>query len=415
MQKPEAPAEALLRDRVRPLVACLAAPDPILEKLPASVRIFCVGGAVRDALLGQPDSDRDYVVVGANVDDMLAAGFTPVGKDFPVFLHPRTHEEFALARTERKSGQGYKGFVFQADPSVRLEEDLLRRDLTINAIALSRTGEMIDPHHGLTDLQDRRLRHVGPAFSEDPVRLLRLARFAARWPDFLIAPQTTALCRDIVASGEARALVPERVWQEISKGLMESRPSRMLCVLMETGAWFELGADVCAVSDKTLQQLDQAAADHAEIEIRYALLITNQDGAAPLPEQLFKAPKPCQELAALLIQQTHALDDLLVALDNKTTASPDIVLDWLLSADAQRRPERFALLLACLLLGQRIKAHQADLLAALAAHISTASANAAVAQAVEQAKAQGLPIAQAARAARLAVLKTHPQISPPIH
>ena len=325
MQKPEAPAEALLRDRVRPLVARLAAPDPNLEKLPASVRIFCVGGAVRDALLGQPDSDRDYVVVGANVDDMLAAGFTPVGKDFPVFLHPRTHEEFALARTERKSGQGYKGFVFQADPSVRLEEDLLRRDLTINAIALSRTGEMIDPHHGLTDLRDRRLRHVGPAFSEDPVRLLRLARFAARWPDFLIAPQTTALCRDIVASGEARALVPERVWQEISKGLMESRPSRMLCVLMETGAWFELGADVCAVSDKTLQQLDQAAADHAEIEIRYALLITNQDGAAPLPEQLFKAPKPCQELAALLIQQTHALDDLLVALDN---ISPRLQTTW---------------------------------------------------------------------------------------
>lgn len=414
MQKPEALPNALLLDRVGPLAARLAAPDPILEQLPTAIRIFCVGGAVRDALLGEPNSDRDYVVVGATVDDMLAAGFTPVGKDFPVFLHPKTHEEFALARTERKSGQGYKGFVFQADPTVRLEDDLLRRDLTINAIALSCTGEVIDPHHGLQDLQDRRLRHVGPAFSEDPVRLLRLARFAARWPEFSIAPQTMALCRDIVASGEARALVPERVWQEVSRGLMESNPSRMLRVLMDTGAWFALGADACVVGESTLQQLDQAARQHAAPEVRYALLMANLGGTAPLPEELFKAPKSCQELAALLIQQTNRLEIVLTALDQSTITAPDVVLDWLLSVDAQRRPERFGLLIDCLLRVQRIDTQQADLLASLAAHISTSSANEAVARAVEHAKTQGLPIAQAARAARLAVLKTHPQLNPPI-
>ncbi len=394
-------------------MARLAAPDPILEKLPASVRIFCVGGAVRDALLGQPDSDRDYVVVGAGVDDLLAAGFTPVGKDFPVFLHPKTHEEFALARTERKSGPGYKGFVFQADPSVRLEDDLLRRDLTINAIALSSSGELIDPHHGLQDLQGQVLRHVGPAFSEDPVRLLRLARFAARWPQFSIAPQTVALCQDIVACGEARALVPERVWQEIAKGLMESRPSRMLEVLMNTGAWSALASDVCPVGDATLQQLDQAAGMHAALEARYALLMANPGGTSTLPPTLFKAPRSCQELAELLIQQTGTLHQLQAALDPITINTAELVLDWLMSADAQRRPERFGLLLACLRFMNRIPTDQANLLASCAAHISTASANETVAAAVHNAKAQGLPIAQAARAARLALLQTHPEFSLP--
>ena len=402
-----------MRSRVGPLVARLATADPILEKLPASARIFCVGGAVRDALMGQPDSDRDYVVVGASVDDMLAAGFTPVGKDFPVFLHPRTQEEFALARTERKSGHGYKGFVFQADPSVRLEDDLLRRDLTINAIALSASGELIDPHHGLRDLQAHTLRHVGPAFSEDPVRLLRLARFAARWPQFSIAPQTVALCQDIVACGEAQALVPERVWQEISKGLMESRPSRMLDMLMTTGAWSVLGSNVSPVSNATLHQLDLAAEMHAALEVRYALLIANPGGTSTLSPTLFKAPKSCQELAELLIQQTNTLSQLLAALHPIATTTAEAVLDWLMSADAQRRPERFGLLLACLGLMDRISPHQANLLAAYAAHIGTASANAAVAAAVQNAKAQGLPIAQAARAARLAVLQAHPEFSLP--
>lgn len=402
-----------MQERLAPLVARLAAPDSVLQRLPDRVRIFCVGGAVRDALLGQSDSDRDYVVVGASVDDMLAAGFTPVGKDFPVFHHPDTHEEFALARTERKSGQGYKGFVFQADPAVRLEDDLLRRDLTINAIALSRTGELIDPHHGLQDLRDRRLHHVGPAFSEDPVRLVRLARFAARWPEFSIAAQTTALCKDIVASGEARALVPERVWQEISKGLMETRPSRMLQVLMQTGAWFELDAGVSAVSDDTLRHLDQAAADHAVLEMRYALLMINQGGEACLPEQLFKAPRQCQELATLLIQQADTLEAVLAALRAGTMDSAGTILDWLLSADAQRRPERFGLLLGCLRFAQHIDASQADLLAALAACLNTSSANEAVAKAVAQAKTQGLPIASAARDARLAALQTHPHFNRP--
>jgi len=200
------------------------------------MRIYSVGGAVRDELLGLPVQDRDYVVVGASPAQMIERGFKQVGRDFPVFLHPETHEEYALARTERKSGRGYAGFSFDAAPDVTLEEDLARRDLTINAIARADDGSLTDPFDGVADLEARVLRHVGPAFVEDPVRLLRIARFAARFTGFSVAPGTVTLMREMVGNGEADHLVAERVWQEIARGLMENKPSRMFAVLRECGA-----------------------------------------------------------------------------------------------------------------------------------------------------------------------------------
>jgi tRNA nucleotidyltransferase (CCA-adding enzyme) len=200
------------------------------------MKTYVVGGAVRDELLGLPVSDRDHVVVGATPEQMVAQGFRPVGKDFPVFLHPDTQEEYALARTERKTAPGYRGFVFHTSPDVKLEDDLVRRDLTVNAMARGDDGTVVDPYGGLQDLRDRVFRHVSPAFAEDPVRILRLARFAARFPDFRVAGETMALMRRMVEAGEVDALVPERVWQEIARGLMEQKPSRMLAVLRESGA-----------------------------------------------------------------------------------------------------------------------------------------------------------------------------------
>ncbi|NBO10329.1 MAG: multifunctional CCA addition/repair protein, partial [Methylophilaceae bacterium] len=200
------------------------------------MQVFCVGGAVRDELLGLEVKDRDFVVVGSTPAEMEAAGFKAVGKDFPVFLHPQTHEEYALARTERKTAKGYKGFQVYAAPDVTLAQDLARRDLTINAIAKDEAGQLIDPYAGMTDLKNKVLRHVSPAFNEDPVRILRAARFAARFTDFTIAPETLSLMQEMVANGEVDALVPERVWQELAKGLMEAQPSRMFEVLRACGA-----------------------------------------------------------------------------------------------------------------------------------------------------------------------------------
>ncbi|MCK6431475.1 MAG: multifunctional CCA addition/repair protein [Aquabacterium sp.] len=246
------------------------------------MKCYVVGGAVRDRLLGQPVNDRDWVVVGATPEQMIGAGYTQVGRDFPVFLHPRSHEEYALARTERKSAPGYRGFVVHAAPDVTLEDDLARRDLTINAIAQDPdTGALIDPHGGQHDLQARLLRHVGPAFVEDPVRLLRVARFAARWPDFAVAADTLALMHDMVRRGEVDALVPERVWQELARGLMELRPDRMLQVLRDCDALARLLPEVDA-----LWGVPQPAAHHPEIDTGAHLLLVLQQCArmsAPLP------------------------------------------------------------------------------------------------------------------------------------
>ena len=192
---------------------------------------YVIGGAVRDRLLGRPVHDRDWVVLGATPQQMVDAGYLPVGRDFPVFLHPQTKEEHALARTERKTAAGYHGFAFQTGPGVTLEDDMRRRDLTINAMAQDEEGTVIDPCGGQRDLADKLLRHVSPAFAEDPVRILRVARFAARFADFTVADETMALMRAMVENGEVDALVPERVWQELARGLMEAMPSRLFEVL----------------------------------------------------------------------------------------------------------------------------------------------------------------------------------------
>lgn len=231
------------------------------------MHVYAVGGAIRDELLGFAVTDRDYVVVGATPEQMLARGFRPVGKDFPVFLHPETQAEYALARTERKTAAGYHGFVFHYAPDVTLEEDLARRDLTINAMARAIApdgalhGPVVDPYGGQRDLAARVFRHVGPAFAEDPVRILRIARFAARFTDFAVAPDTLALMRSMVAAGEVDALVPERVWQEIARGLMESRPSRMFALLRECGALARILPEV-----DRLYGVPQRAEYHPEVD-----------------------------------------------------------------------------------------------------------------------------------------------------
>jgi tRNA nucleotidyltransferase (CCA-adding enzyme) len=306
------------------------------------MRIYTVGGWVRDRLLGRPHAagDRDWVVVGATPEEMLALGFRPVGRDFPVFLHPRTHEEHALARTERKSAPGYRGFVVHAAPDVTLEQDLGRRDLTINAIAMDEAGELVDPYGGQRDLQARVLRHVGPAFVEDPVRVLRLARFAARFPDFTIAPETLELARRIVAEGEADALVPERAWQELARGLMEARPSRMVEVLGQCGLLERWAAPLDARPD-VLAALDRAAGRGLPLPVRFAMLAASLPSAAALEGLLarLRADQECVQLARLVLELGPALQH---------AARPAERLQVLERADAIRRPERFELLLAAL-------------------------------------------------------------------
>ena len=240
-----------------------------------------VGGAVRDALLGRPVAERDWVVVGTTPQAMIDAGFRPVGREFPVFIDPRTGDEYALARTERKVAPGYAGFVFHAAPEVTIEQDLSRRDLTINAIAQRADGSLVDPFGGVADLQARVLRHVSSAFAEDPVRVLRLARFAARWPDFSVAPETMALAREIVERGEVDALVPERVWKELSRGLMEGRPSRMFELLRACGALARLLPELDA-----LWGVPQPAEHHPEVDTGLHLMMVIDLSArleAPLP------------------------------------------------------------------------------------------------------------------------------------
>src|SRR5665647_1752255 len=249
------------------------------------MQIYMVGGAVRDALLGLPVQDHDWVVVGATPEELVAQGYLPVGKDFPVSLHPQTRQEYALARTERNSAPGYRGFVVHAKPDVTLEQDLARRDLTINSIAAQASSiransefepdlsALIDPYGGQQDLQDKVLRHVTEAFREDPVRILRLARFAARFSDFSVAPETRALMQEMVASGEVDALVPERVWQELARGLMEGKPSRMFEVLRDCGAQQKLLPEIKLESGPNLI-LDMAAQLQAPLPVRFACLGT---------------------------------------------------------------------------------------------------------------------------------------------
>jgi tRNA nucleotidyltransferase (CCA-adding enzyme) len=323
------------------------------------VKIYAVGGAVRDELLGLPVSDRDYVVVGATPEDLERLGFKPVGKDFPVFLHPETHEEYALARTERKVARGYKGFQIHAAPDVTLEQDLERRDLTINALARDEEGRLIDPFGGAADLERGLLRHVSPAFVEDPVRILRVARFAARF-GFAVAPETLALMRSMVAEGEADALVAERVWQEFSRGLMEGDPALMFAVLAEAGLLgklmpeiglaFERGRPANDAARELVGALECAAAERLGIAPRYALLALRApslEDARKLTERL-KAPGECRDLALLAHRYAGAVGHAPHA------SAPDLI-DLLERCDAFRRPERFDELLALCACAERGK------------------------------------------------------------
>ncbi|RIX48248.1 MAG: multifunctional CCA addition/repair protein [Rhodocyclales bacterium GT-UBC] len=340
------------------------------------MQIFIVGGAVRDELLGRPSADRDYVVVGATPEAMLTKGFRPVGKDFPVFLHPQSHEEYALARTERKTGRGYHGFTFHAAPDVTLEADLARRDLTINAMAKADDGSIVDPFAGQQDLRNKILRHVGPAFAEDPVRILRIARFAARFADFTIAPETAALMRQMVVDGEVDHLVAERVWQELAKGLMENRPSRMFEVLRECGALARLLPEVDALFGvpqradyhpeidagiHTLMVIDQAARHGFPLTVRFAGL-THDLGKATTPADILprhlgheersvqlleamtrrlRVPNECRDLA-LLMARYHG------SIHRAPEQRAATLVTLLENTDALRRPQRFAELLdAC--------------------------------------------------------------------
>ncbi|MFD2113026.1 multifunctional CCA addition/repair protein [Thiorhodococcus fuscus] len=342
------------------------------------LRTYLVGGAVRDGLLGRAVHERDYVVVGATVDDLLSRGFQQVGKDFPVFLHPETKDEYALARTERKTAPGYYGFQVHADPEVTLEQDLLRRDLTINALALDADGSIIDPYGGLADLESRILRHVSPAFAEDPVRILRLARFAARFSDlgFSIADETLALMRSMVAAGEVDALVSERVWQEMSRALGEVRPSPFFEVLRACGALERLMPELDRLwgvpqperwhpeidtGVHVMLVVDMSARLSPDLEVRFAALCHDLGkGTTPadiLPShhgheerglalieavcKRFRVPVRCRDLARI----TSALHGLVHKVDE---LRPATLLNLMERADAFRRPERFEqMLIAC--------------------------------------------------------------------
>lgn len=334
-----------------------------------SMQLFVVGGAVRDRLLGLPESDRDWVAVGATPEELLALGYKAVGKDFPVFLHPHSGEEVALARTERKTAPGYRGFAVHAAPGVTLEEDLLRRDLTINAIAMAEDGTLIDPHGGQRDIAAGVLRHVSAAFVEDPVRVLRLARLAARFPHFTVAPETQALLVQMVNEGEVDHLVPERVWQELSRGLMSTRPSRMLEVLRDCGALQRLLPEVHRLwgvpqppehhpevdtGVHLLLVLDEAARMAAPLAVRWACLchdlgkgtthpeawprhIGHEGRSAKLAAALAKrlrVPSECSELAEVVAREhTH--------IHGSGGLSAGALVRLFERCDALRRPERF--------------------------------------------------------------------------
>jgi tRNA nucleotidyltransferase (CCA-adding enzyme) len=318
------------------------------------MKIYEVGGAVRDELLGLPIQDRDWVVVGATPEDMIARGFRPVGRDFPVFLHPETQEEYALARTERKTAPGYRGFTIHSSPEVTLEDDLRRRDLTINAIAREPKGALVDPFGGVEDLRRRVLRHVSDAFAEDPVRILRVARFAARFKrsfDFSVAPETLSLMQSMVGQGEADALVPERVWQELARGLSESQPSEMFLTLERCQALPRILPELEPTwgerSTIALNAIDHAATLGHPLEVRYAALLvclmhgdgqTGRDAIHRLSDRI-RVPVEMRDLARITAEVFNGIG---AAQD----APAEHLLTLIEKADGLRRPQRFEQILA---------------------------------------------------------------------
>lgn len=307
---------------------------------PLTMQTYLVGGAVRDELLGRPVTEKDWVVVGATPQQMLDKGFTQVGKDFPVFLHPRTKDEYALARTERKAGTGYTGFVCDASASVTLEQDLQRRDLTVNAIAKDASGELIDPYHGVEDIAQRVLRHVSEAFSEDPLRVFRVARFACRYAylGFKVAPATLELMRSMAASGELEQLTAERVWQETSRSLMEQSPQVFFRVLADCDALSSWFAELPPLPHPEYDALTLAAADNAALEVRMACLCSGLTPAqADSLLSRLRAPNVVTGLARMSARSCHTLLHASLPATDIVTLFND--------HDAWRKPARFTALL----------------------------------------------------------------------
>jgi tRNA nucleotidyltransferase (CCA-adding enzyme) len=412
------------------------------------MKTYLVGGAVRDALMGLPMRDRDWVVVGATPQALLDQGYTQVGRDFPVFLHPQSHEEYALARTERKTGPGYTGFAVHADPGVTLEEDLARRDLTINAMALPAeclrpegvfdTQDLIDPYQGQADIAAKVLRHVTPAFREDPVRILRLARFAARFAGYGVAPDTLALMQQMVACGEVDHLVAERVWQELAKGLLEAQPSRLFAVLRESHALARLLPELDRLwgvpqspqhhpevdtGIHVMLVLDLAAQLQASLAVRFACLMHDLGkGTSPadgLPRHIghegrsvkllqavckrLRVPQDCAELAEVVAREHGNIH-------RSAELGADALLRLLERCDAIRKPARMAeVLLACECdargrTGFHASAYPQRMRLWGALQQVLAVATAPVAAAAAQKGASGVQIGAAVRQARLAAL-----------
>lgn len=403
------------------------------------MQIYKVGGAVRDRLLGRPVTEVDWVVVGASAEEMQALGFRPVGADFPVFLHPQSGEEYALARTERKSGRGYGGFTFYASPSVTLEEDLIRRDLTINAMAEDEQGRLIDPYHGQRDLEARVLRHVSPAFAEDPLRVLRVARFAARYAalGFRVAPETLQLMRRLSQSGELQALTAERSWREIARALMESSPDVFIQVLRDCGALQELLPEVDALfgvpqpaahhpeidtGAHVLSVLRQCAEHDQPLSVRWACLLHDLGkGLTPASEwprhiaheqqglrliaavnARCKAPRDCQELA-LLVGEYHSHGHRALEL------KPATLLELLQHFDIYRRPQRFEEFIAACEMDARgrLGLEQRDYPQAAYLRGAAAAARAVATQPLLEQGLQGPALGQALRQERLKALKAY--------
>lgn len=359
-------------------------PDPLLASLPSHIQVYVVGGAVRDELLGRPQSDKDWVLVGAKPEDLLPLGFKPVGADFPVFLHPHTQDEYALARTERKSGHGYKGFTFYASPDVTLQQDLERRDFTVNAMAMAEDGHVIDPFNGFSDLNAGVMRHVSPAFAEDPLRILRLARFLARFTEFTVADETLALCQQLVDSGEITHLVPERVFAELNKGMSEPMPSRMIELLIQLKAWRVLVGGL-AINSQTnnhlpihgqagdvhqqgTRLLELTAADLQQLDALQAASTTLAEARWIYLLGCFERPEKIAQLAQTLRMPSQLADEARVAAqalaffsssvalafsgdaakEGLSGKSPHSLIEFFSQVDVYRKPERLLKVLSVL-------------------------------------------------------------------
>lgn len=405
------------------------------------MQIYKVGGAVRDRLLGRPVSDIDWVVVGARAEELAALGYRPVGDDFPVFLHPQSGEEYALARTERKSGLGYGGFTFHADPGVTLEQDLIRRDLTINAMAEDADGRVVDPYGGQADLQARLLRHVSPAFAEDPLRVLRVARFAARYAalGFRVADETLTLMGQLAASGELASLTAERSWKEISRALMEPRPDVFIQVLRDCDALAALLPEVDALfgvpqpaahhpevdSGEHLLLVLRQCAEHAQpLAVRWACMLHDLGkGTTPQADwprhiahevrglkliravnKRCKAPRDCAEMAVLVGEyHTHGHRAL--------ELRPTTLLDLLQHLDIYRRPERFEQFIAACEMDARgrLGLEQREYPQAAYLRGAAAAARSVAVQPLIEAGYEGIALGEALKRARLAALKAYKQ------